>query len=131
MAREAIAAGLHVMLEKPPGATVAEVEDLRERAARAGVTLFATWHSREAASVDAARDWLAGRRIASVHIEWREGYPRLASRAALDPRAGRVRRVRSGINALSIATRILPEALVRHFRGARIFRPTAMPRSRR
>jgi predicted dehydrogenase len=111
-AREAIAAGLHVMLEKPPGATVAEVEDLGARAARAGVTLFATWHSREAASVDAARDWLTGRRIASVHIEWREDirvwHP--GQHWILEPGGFGV--FDPGINALSIATRILPEALI-------------------
>ena len=49
LACAAIDAGLHVMLEKPPGATVAEVLELEQRARRAGVSLFASWHSREAA----------------------------------------------------------------------------------
>ena len=40
IARAAIDAGLHVMLEKPPGATVSEVSDLADRAHKQGVTLF-------------------------------------------------------------------------------------------
>ena len=42
IARAAIEAGLHVMLEKPPGATLSEVEALADDARAAGVTLFAT-----------------------------------------------------------------------------------------
>jgi len=111
LARAAIEAGLHVMLEKPPGATVSEVVDLAQRAERAGVALFATWHSREAASVDAARDWLSDKRIDAVRIDWREdirvwhpGQEWILAEGGFgvfDP----------GINALSIATAILPEAL--------------------
>ncbi|MEM7719335.1 MAG: Gfo/Idh/MocA family oxidoreductase, partial [Pseudomonadota bacterium] len=48
----ALKAGKHVMLEKPPGATLSEVHTLEAMAARAGVTLYATWHSREGAAVD-------------------------------------------------------------------------------
>lgn len=112
IARTAIAAGLHVLLEKPPGATVAEVDDLVARATEAGVTLFATWHSREAASVDAARDWLADKHIRSAHIEWREDirvwHP--GQDWILEPGGFGV--FDPGINALSIATAILPEALI-------------------
>ncbi|MEO7385269.1 MAG: Gfo/Idh/MocA family oxidoreductase, partial [Novosphingobium sp.] len=45
-ARAALLAGKHVFLEKPPGATLSEVEALIEIAAAQGVTLFAGWHSR-------------------------------------------------------------------------------------
>ena len=50
-----IRAGRHLMLEKPPGSSIAEVDSLARLATAAGVTLFATWHSREAAGVEAAR----------------------------------------------------------------------------
>lgn len=112
IARAAIAAGLHVMLEKPPGATVSEVHDLAERAAAAGVTLFATWHSREAAGVDGARDWLAGRHIRSAHIAWREDIRVWHPGQDWILEAGGFGVFDPGINALSIATHILPEALV-------------------
>ena len=54
----ALQAGKHVFLEKPPGATVSEVEELKRLADANGVTLFASWHSRYAAAVEPARAWL-------------------------------------------------------------------------
>ena len=68
----ALEAGKHVMLEKPPGASVGELDPLIAAAARARRTLFATWHSRFAPAVEPARQWLASRRIHSVHINWKE-----------------------------------------------------------
>src|SRR5260370_29167250 len=61
-AAAALAAGKHVMLEKPPGASVGELDPLIALAARAGRTLFATWHSRFAPAVAPARHWLTPRR---------------------------------------------------------------------
>ncbi|MBV9561222.1 MAG: Gfo/Idh/MocA family oxidoreductase, partial [Bradyrhizobium sp.] len=72
LAAAALAAGKHVLLEKPPSATVAELTFLVEAARRAGRTLFATWHSRFAAAVEPARDLLAQRRIRAVRIAWKE-----------------------------------------------------------
>nr|WP_297460736.1 Gfo/Idh/MocA family oxidoreductase [uncultured Halomonas sp.] len=109
-ARLALANGKHVLLEKPPGATLSEVEDLTRQAEAAGRTLFATWHSRHAPAVAPAREWLAERTIERVHIEWKEdvrvwhpGQEWLwepGGMGVFDP----------GINALSIVTRILPNA---------------------
>ncbi|WP_141066315.1 Gfo/Idh/MocA family protein, partial [Brucella melitensis] len=50
-AHAALKAGKHVMLEKPPCATISEVHALERLADRQGVSLYATWHSREAAAV--------------------------------------------------------------------------------
>src|SRR5690606_37321444 len=58
-ARTAIMAGKHVFLEKPPGATVSEVEHLKTLAGKMGVSLFASWHSRYAPAVEATRAFLA------------------------------------------------------------------------
>lgn len=112
IARAAIAAGKHVMLEKPPGATTAEVAVLADCAARAGVTLFTSWHSREAATVDAARDWLAARRIEAVRIAWREDIRKWHPGQDWIMAAGGFGVFDPAINALSIATRVLPEALL-------------------
>lgn len=108
LAAQALAHGLHVLLEKPPAATLSEVASLVDLAAEAGSTLFAAWHSRFAAGVEPARAWLDGRRILGVTITWREDvrvwHPRQPwiwqqdGFGVFDP----------GINALSIATRILP-----------------------
>jgi len=112
VARAAIAAGLHVLLEKPPGETVEEVRELESLADEAGVTLFTAWHSREAASVDAARDWLSGRTIQAVRIAWKEDirvwHP--GQEWILD--AGGFGVFDPGINALSVLTHILPDAPV-------------------
>src|SRR3954470_17770620 len=51
----ALSAGKHVMLEKPPGATIAEITPLVTAAGAAQRTLFATWHSRFAPAVEPAR----------------------------------------------------------------------------
>ena len=45
-ARTALLAGKHVFLEKPPGATLSEVDALTDIARHQGVTLYASWHSR-------------------------------------------------------------------------------------
>ena len=44
LASMALARRVHVFLEKPPGATLAEVDALEHQAAETGTTLFAGWH---------------------------------------------------------------------------------------
>src|SRR5215217_3337690 len=44
IARDALAAGKHALLEKPPAATLSELVDLRRIAAAQKRVLFATWH---------------------------------------------------------------------------------------
>jgi D-galactose 1-dehydrogenase len=48
LAHLALSRGFHVFLEKPPGASLGEVEALSEAAAKRRLTLFASWHSRQA-----------------------------------------------------------------------------------
>lgn len=110
-AMAAIAAGKHVMLEKPPAATVSEARALERAAHAAGVSLYATWHSREAGEVDAARDWLAARRIDAVRIRWMEDIRQWHPGQDWILAAGGFGVFDPGINALSIATRILPQPL--------------------
>lgn len=112
IARHALEQGLHVMLEKPPGATLNEVSALIELAERRGVALFATWHSREAAGVEPARIWLAGRTIRSVTITWKEDVRVWHPGQTWIWKAGGLGIFDPGINALSILTRILPEPVV-------------------
>ncbi len=111
-AKTALDAGLHVMLEKPPAATLSEIEVLSALARDRQVTLFATWHSREAAGVESAAVWLAGKRIDAVRINWREDIRRWHPGQEWILAAGGFGVFDPGINALSIATRILPEALL-------------------
>ena len=112
LAKTALDHGKHVLLEKPPGATLCEVERLRLRAEAAGVTLFASWHSRFAASVPAARDWLKTRTVRSVRVDWREDVRRWHPGQSWIWAPGGLGVFDPGINALSIVTEILPSALI-------------------
>ncbi len=108
LARQALEAGKHVMLEKPPGATLSEVEDLRQVAEAQGVTLQATWHSRYAPAVAPARDWLAGKTITAARINWREDVRVWHPGQDWIWEPGGLGVFDPGINALSIATAVLP-----------------------
>ena len=104
----ALRAGKHVMLEKPPTATTRQIALLADEAARRNLTLFQTWHSRFAAGVDAARDWLRTRKLVSGRITWKEDvhhwHP--GQRWIWEPGGFGV--FDPGINALSMLTAILP-----------------------
>lgn len=108
MAWQALQAGRHVLLEKPPGATVAEVDALTRLARDRGLTLFATWHSRFAPAVARAREWLAGRTVRKAGITWKEDVRRWHPGQAWIWEAGGVGVFDPGINALSIMTEIMP-----------------------
>ncbi len=110
-ARQALLRGKHVMLEKPPGATLSEVEDLIALAACQQRTLFATWHSRYAAAVEPARAWLATRTIRSVQVTWKEDVRHWHPGQEWIWEPGGLGVFDPGINALSIVTRILPHPL--------------------
>lgn len=109
-AREALLAGRHVMLEKPPGATLAEVMALQALAARKGLSLYASWHSRAAAGVATAKEWLARRSIIRVEVNWLENIRQWHPGQDWILAPGGMGVFDPGINALSILTEILPEA---------------------
>jgi D-galactose 1-dehydrogenase len=111
LASNAIDAGLHVMLEKPPGTSVAAVLDLKERAQRAGVSLFASWHSRAGAAVESARKWLAARRVDQVRATWKEDIRVWHPGQDWILEAGGLGVFDPGINCLSILTHILPGSM--------------------
>ncbi len=112
IAADALAAGKHVLLEKPPAATPGELAALVEMAQARGLTLFTAWHSQFNPAVDRARGMLAGRRLARLAVTWKEDVDAYhpgqrwiwqpAGFGVLDP----------GVNALSILTRILPQRLL-------------------
>lgn len=107
-AAAALKAGKHVLLEKPPGATVSELEPLVAAARESGRTLFATWHSRFAPAVEPARIFLCNRQIKSVVVEWKEDVRVWHPGQAWIWEPGGLGVFDPGINALSILTRILP-----------------------
>lgn len=111
IARAALAAGKHVMLEKPPTATLTELSDLAAEAARRGLVLMTTWHSQYNDAVDEARARLAGETVTRLFIEWKEDVRKWHPGQAWIWRAGGFGVFDPGINALSIATKILPQPL--------------------
>lgn len=110
-ALEAIDAGWHVLMEKPPACTLGAVAEIEAAAARAGIVLFATWHSRFAPAVAAAKARLAGARIEALRIEWREDVRKWHPGQQWIWQPGGFGVFDPGINGLSIATEILPVEL--------------------
>mgnify|MGYP001281817003 CR=1 FL=1 len=110
-ARQALLAGKHVFLEKPPGMTLSEVEALNDIANSAGVTLFASWHSRAGSAVEKARAWLAGRTLEAIRIDWKEDVRVWHPGQEWIWQPGGFGVFDPGINALSILTHIVPEAV--------------------
>ena len=109
IARTALLAGKHVMLEKPPAATTSELADLVEIAERAGRVLFATWHSQYNEAVEEAARRLEGERLRSMRVTWKEDVRRWHPGQAWIWQAGGFGVFDPGINALSIVTRVLPD----------------------
>lgn len=111
IARECIAAGLHCLLEKPPTAGLAEINDLACLAEAKQVTLFTTWHAQHHSTVDAAAKVLAGKRIRSMEITWHEDVHKWHPGQDWIWQAGGFGVFDPGINAFSIATKIFPGGL--------------------
>ncbi|MGI4945899.1 MAG: Gfo/Idh/MocA family protein [Janthinobacterium lividum] len=110
-AEAALRAGKHVLLEKPPGATVSELTPLDVLAREGKRTVFATWHSRFAPGVEPARALLAEQTIRSVHVSWKEDVRMWHPGQDWIWQPGGLGVFDPGINALSILTRILPRPL--------------------
>ena len=117
-AAAALQAGRHVMLEKPPGATLAEVHALQAMSAARGLSLFTTWHSRMAHAVEPARAWLADKVVTAAHITWREDVRKWHPGQDWVFEPGGMGVFDPGINALSILTHILPAPV--HLTGAEL-----------
>ena len=111
IARECLEAGLHSLLEKPPGVTLGEVEELARVAAARECTLFTTWHAQHNPAVAAAAELLREARIAMLRIVWREDVRKWHPGQQWIWEPGGFGVFDPGINALSILTRIFPGAL--------------------
>ncbi|MDX5595374.1 Gfo/Idh/MocA family oxidoreductase [Pseudovibrio sp. SPO723] len=105
---KALKARRHVMLEKPPGQSLAECFELEKLAKEMGVTLYASWHSRAADCVPDAKNWLAGKALKSLRITWKEDVRRWHPGQDWIFEPGGMGVFDPGINALSIMTEILP-----------------------
>jgi D-galactose 1-dehydrogenase len=109
IAAACLAAGKHVLLEKPPAGTVTEVGDIARHAEAAGKIAFTTYHAQHNAAVKRAADTLAGKTLKSLHVTWKEDLRRWHPGQDWIMAAGGFGIFDPGINALSILTRILPQ----------------------
>jgi D-galactose 1-dehydrogenase len=112
IARRALEAGINVMLEKPPTATLSELAYLTRLAEERGLVLMTTWHSQYNEGVDAAKRLLAGKRVSRLFAEWKEDVRKWHPGQAWIFRAGGFGVFDPGINALSIITKIMPEPVL-------------------
>lgn len=111
LARTAMAAGKHVLLEKPPAATVTEAVALLAEAGRRGVTVFAAWHSMFSAAVPRLREVLAARGVAGMRIVWKEDVAKWHPGAGWFWDPGGMGVFDPAINAFSIIVATMPEPL--------------------
>ncbi len=111
VAEAAFAAGLDVLLEKPPAATLGEIEEIERLGRESGRTLFTAWHSQHAAAVAGAKAALAGKTVRALQILWHEDVRKWHPGQEWISAPGGFGVFDPGINALSIATRILPSRL--------------------
>ncbi len=108
LVREALDAGVNVMLEKPPTPTVGELRDLARQAVARDRIIFTTWHSQYNAAVEETRARLAGHTIRRLVITWKEDVRRWHPGQAWIWESAGFGVFDPGINALSILTRIMP-----------------------
>jgi len=106
VARDALLAGKHVLLEKPPAATMGEAEALVRLAAREGRVLYASWHSQCNTAVEAARRFLAGKKLASLRVDWNEDFRKYHPDQGWIWESEGLGVFDMGINALSVVSRI-------------------------
>jgi D-galactose 1-dehydrogenase len=112
IAGDALVAGVGVLLEKPPAATLGEIEALERLARSKSGALYASWHSQHAAGVAPAAAALAGASVARLLISWREDVREFHPGQDWIWAPGGFGVFDPGINALSIATHILPMPLL-------------------
>ena len=111
IARDALDAGLHVLMEKPPFPTVGELDAITEHAAKTGRVLFSTWHSQYNAAVDEAKHLLSSRIVTKLHVNWKEDVRHWHPGQEWIWEPGGFGVFDPGINAFSIVTKIMPQPI--------------------
>ncbi len=122
IAADCLAAGKHVLLEKPPAGTVTEVPAIARAAAAAKKVAFTTYHAQHNQAVKRAADLLAGKTLRALQVTWKEDVRRWHPGQEWILAAGGFGIFDPGINALSILTRILPEPVF--ISSAELYFPT-------
>lgn len=109
---DALEAGKHVLVEKPPALTVAQCDQMINFAVQKEKVLFMAFHARYNPAVAAASSELKGKNVKNIDIQYAEYALTYHSPDGwiFDPEvAGGGVLMDSGINALSIVTSVLPD----------------------
>jgi D-galactose 1-dehydrogenase len=110
-AKLALERGKHVLMEKPPCASLAQLAHLKKLAGAAQRTLYQTWHSQHAPAVAPAGRLLEVRRLRRVRVTWKEDVLKWHPGQTWIWQAGGFGVFDPGINALSILTRLIAEPI--------------------
>jgi D-galactose 1-dehydrogenase len=111
IARDALEAGLHVLMEKPPTPTVGELDAITELARKKSRILFTTWHSQYNQAVDEAKRLLTGKTVTRLRVSWKEDVRHWHPGQDWIWEPGGFGVFDPGINAFSIVTKILPQPI--------------------
>jgi D-galactose 1-dehydrogenase len=111
VARDAFAAGLHVLSEKPPTPTVGEMLALIDHAHAHKRILFTTWHSQYNDGVDEAKRLLKGKTVKTLKVTWKEDVRHWHPGQEWIWQPGGFGVLDPGINAFSIVTKIMPQPI--------------------
>jgi predicted dehydrogenase len=110
-AKTILASGRHVLMEKPPCASLGQLDGLVRLAKAAGRTLYQTWHSQHARAVEPAGRLLQERRVHRVRITWKEDVRRWHPGQVWLWEPGGFGVFDPGMNALSILTKLIAEPI--------------------
>lgn len=110
-ARLALERGKHVLMEKPPCASLAQLGHLKQLASAAQRTLYQTWHSQHAPGVASAARRLEVCQLRRVRVTWKEDVLKWHPGQKWIWQAGGFGVLDPGINALSILTRLIAEPI--------------------
>lgn len=111
MAKQAMDAGWHVLIEKPPTPTIGEMVDMIAHAKKKKRVLYATWHSRYNKAVDEAKKRLKGKHVSKLRVTWKEDVNKWHPGQQWIAEPGGFGVFDPGINALSVVTKIMPEPI--------------------
>ena len=109
---DALRAGKHVLVEKPPALTVAQCEEISVFANQQKRVVFMSFHARYNPCVEVAKEELVDKNIEGIDIQYSEYAPNYHAIDGwiFNPEiAGGGVLIDSGINALSVVTYVLPD----------------------
>jgi D-galactose 1-dehydrogenase len=110
IARDCLNAGFDVLLEKPPAATLGEVDALSALSQQLGRVVFTTWHAQYNEAVAPLQELLAHEGLGTMQITWLEDVNRWHPDQRWIWEPGGFGVFDAGINALSIAAKVIAPA---------------------